>query len=262
MAASSAAALTRLECRCLGVVAGGREIVRQLELSLEPGQLLAVLGRNGTGKTLTLLTLAGLRGPGSGQVLLEGRPMADWPARQRARHIGMLLQDPGETFPATVFESVLGGRYAHLGLAGQETEADRAAALRAMEVMQLADLADRQVSSLSGGERQRLSIATVIAQDTPVSILDEPVNALDPGHQVAVMEFFRERTRQGCAVIASLHDPTLAARYADTVLMLDGAGGWSLDDSATALNEAALSRLYRHPIREVRDDCRRVFVAD
>ncbi|MFZ9060762.1 MAG: ATP-binding cassette domain-containing protein, partial [Steroidobacteraceae bacterium] len=66
MAASSAAALTRLECRCLGVVAGGREIVRQLELSLEPGQLLAVLGRNGTGKTLTLLTLAGLRGPGSG----------------------------------------------------------------------------------------------------------------------------------------------------------------------------------------------------
>lgn len=261
MAAPPTAALTRLECRRLGVAAGGRELVSQLELNLEPGQLLAVLGRNGTGKTLTLLTLAGLRSAQSGQVLLEGKSMVDWPARQRARRIGMLLQDPGDAFPATVLETALSGRYARLGLGGRETEADRESALQALQVMQLTDLAHREVGSLSGGERQRLSIATVIAQDTPIYLLDEPVNALDPGHQVAVMEFFRERTRQGCAVVASLHDPTLAARYADAVLMLDGAGGWSLDDSAAALNEAALSALYRHPIQEVRDARRRVFVA-
>ena len=212
-------------------------LVRQLELSLQPGRLLAVLGRNGAGKTLTLQTLAGLRSPNSGQVLLDGRCLASWPSRQRARRIGMLLQDPGDAFPATVLETVQGGRYAHLGLTGQETVADHDAALQALQVMQLAGLAHRQVGSLSGGERQRLSIATVIAQDTPVVILDEPVNALDPGHQVAVMEFFRERSRAGCAVVASLHDPTLAARYSDEVLMLDGTGGWTLGDCTTVLSE-------------------------
>ncbi len=261
MASPPAAALTRLECHSLDVAAGDRILVRQLELSLQPGLFLAVLGPNGAGKTLTLLTLAGLRKAASGQVLLEGSPVSDWPARQRARRISMLLQDPGDALPATVEETVLGGRYAHLGLAGQETAADREAALHALGVVQLTELVGREVISLSGGERQRLSIATVIAQDAPLCILDEPVNALDPGHQIAVMEFFRERCRAGHSVIASLHDPTLAARFSDAVLMLDGAGGWSLGDSATALNGATLSALYRHPIDEINDGQRRVFAA-
>jgi iron complex transport system ATP-binding protein len=257
----SATAGARLTTQALGVTAGTRALVVDLSATFAPREFVAILGRNGSGKTLTLHTLAGLRAAAAGVVSLDGAPLADLARRTLARHIGVLLQDPEDGFTTTALESVLIGRHPHLAAWQWEGREDERIARRALAQMDLTDCAERHTDTLSGGEQRRVAIAGLLAQEPEVFLVDEPTNHLDPHHQLAVLEQLRALASNGATVIAALHDPTLAARFADRVLLLFGDGHWRLGPAAEVLTADSLSELYSTPIMELAASGRRVFAS-
>jgi len=236
-------------------------LVRALHIEAQGGEFIAVLGRNGVGKTLTLHTFAGVRPPAAGTVRLDARDLVSWPGRERARRLALLPQSVEDPFPSTVFEAALIGRHPHLPFWQWEGAEDLAAAQAALAAVDLGAFGDRAVDSLSGGERRRLDIAMLLAQDAGVCLLDEPINHLDPQHRNDVLALFSARAHAGGLVIASLHDATLAARYADRALLLYGDGRWEFGETASVLSAASLSDLYRVPVEEMSLRGRRVFVS-
>jgi iron complex transport system ATP-binding protein len=250
-----------LACRGLSVAVAGRMLVESLDFEARPGRFVALLGRNGAGKTLTLHTLAGLRPAAAGEVLLDGRAVAAWPPAERARRLALLPQSFEDPFPVTVLETALIGRHPHIGFWSWEGEHDVAIVRECLDEVGLAGCERRIVDSLSGGERRRLAVASLLAQDAGVCLLDEPTNHLDPQHQLGVLQLFRARADGGKAIVASLHDPTLAARFADDALLLHGDGRWDFGPCGDVLTEERLSALYGSPLHEVAWRGRRVFVA-
>lgn len=246
----------------LDVAVPGRRLVAALDFRVAAGEFVCVLGANGAGKSLTLHTLAGLRPPAAGGVRLCGRALPDWPRRERARRLGLLTQVSEDPFPGTVLDAVLVGRHPHVSLWHWESEADVQVARAALAACDLAGLEDRAIDTLSGGERRRVALAAVLAQDPDVLLLDEPQNHLDPHHQLDVLKLLRVRADGGRAVVATLHDPSLAARFADQVLLLFGDGRWACGDTATTLTAEALSDMYRVAIEEVLVGGRRLFLSD
>lgn len=262
---SQAAATARLpgsplSAHQLSVGVAHRTLVSELSVQLAPGEFLAILGRNGSGKSLTLHTLAGLRAPTSGDVLMDGTPMHSLARRTIARRLGFLAQDLEDGFVTTAIESVLIGRHPHLSLWEWESDADEKVARDALAAVNLTDFSARLTDTLSGGERRRVAIASLLAQDPAIFLLDEPTNHLDPHHQLAVLSLFRELTRTGRTVVATLHDPTLAARFADRAILLTGEGGWKVGPVGEVVTAESLSELYFTPMMELRQDGRRVFV--
>ena len=195
--------MTPLACEALTIAAGVRVLVRDLSLSLARGEFLAILGRNGCGKSLTLHALAGLAAPRAGSVLLQGADMRVLRRRQVARQLGLLPQDREESLAMTVLESVMIGRHPHLSLWQREGPGDLAIARSALTRLGLADFAQRLVTTLSGGEQRRVAMAALLVQAPQIYLLDEPSNHLDPLHQIQVLRLFRDLTSQGASVIAS-----------------------------------------------------------
>ena len=250
-----------LAAKDVAVSVGARELVSGLTVSFAPGEFVAVLGRNGCGKTLTLHTLAGLRKPAAGAILLDGVSVDQPDRRTVARRLGLLAQDLDEGFVTTAMEAVLVGRHPHLAFWQWESADDGVLAHKALTAVGLTDLGGRRTDTMSGGEQRRVAIAALLAQAPGVYLLDEPTNHLDPHHQLAVLTLFRELARNGSTVIATLHDPTLAARFADRALLLFGDGRWSVGMVSEAVTAESLSTLYLTPMIEVRQDGRRIFVA-
>ncbi len=249
-----------LSARNLAIRVGSRELVSDLTLDFNRGEFVAVLGRNGCGKTLTLHTLAGLREPGAGIVLLDGIAFDQQNRRAAARRLGLLAQDLEDGFVTTALEAVLIGRHPHLAFWQWETAEDARVAREALDAVDMGDFRARRMDTLSGGEQRRVAIAALLAQAPGVFLLDEPTNHLDPHHQLAILDLFQERTRSGSTVIATLHDPTLAARFADRALLLLGDGRWATGPASETITAESLSELYLTPMLEVRQDGRRIFV--
>ena len=245
----------------LSVRAGARELVRELSVEFAPGEVVAILGRNGSGKTLTLHTLAGLRRAAAGEVWLDGAPLLQFKRRSVALRLGLLPQDLEDAFVTTAMETVLIGRHPHLALWQWETAEDERLAREALAAVDLQDFAVRHTDTLSGGEQRRVAVAALLAQQPGIFLLDEPTNHLDPHHQLAVLGLFRGLADQGRTVVTTLHDPTLAARFADRALLLFGDGRWSLGPVSSALTAGSLSELYLAPMMELGKDGRRVFVS-
>jgi iron complex transport system ATP-binding protein len=254
------AAGPRLSTTGVDVRVPGRRLVDGLAIEAAGGQFVAVLGANGAGKSMTLRTLALQRPPDGGAVRVDGRAREAWGRRELACRLGMLPQAHEDPFPTTVLEAALIGRHPHLGFWEWEGAMDRELARSALARVDLTGLEDRHLDSLSGGERRRVAIAALLLQDPRIAILDEPTNHLDPRHQLQVLDLFAARVADGDLVLASLHDATLAARYADRVLLLYGDGGWSFGDTASTLTPANLARLYGAPVGELAFGARRVFV--
>jgi len=170
---------TRLSCTGLCISVPGRNLIADLTIDVCPGEILAVLGPNGVGKSLALHTLAGLRPIQSGAVKLNDNNIGDVARQQIATQLALLPQYTEDIFPATVFDTVLVGRHPHVGKFHWESDEDRDIARDALRQLDLADLAGRDVTTLAGGERQRLAVAQVLTQATQIYLLDEPTNHLD-----------------------------------------------------------------------------------
>jgi iron complex transport system ATP-binding protein len=259
-AALSAEPATLLHTEALSVRVANRTLLADLELDVRAGEFIALLGRNGCGKSLTLLTLAGLRRADGGGILLSGQPIARMSRHAIARQLGLLTQDREEALPLTTLENVLLGRHPHIPPWRGESAHDRAIAREALAAMGVSEHAGRLLDSLSGGEQRRAAMAALLAQQPAVFLLDEPTNHLDPHHQLLVLDCFRARCRDGAAVIASLHDPSLALRYADRVLLMLGDGRWKLGPARQLLNAEELSALYLTPLCELGSGERRAFI--
>jgi iron complex transport system ATP-binding protein len=248
-----------LETRQLRVSVPGRVLIDDFGATIRAGEFIALLGGNGTGKSLLLRTLAGLRQPECGSVLLGGREMTSLSRREIAARLGFLPQDPDAAPQGLLAETVLLGRFAHLGFWEAAGAADNQRVAQALADVALGPLAQRELATLSGGEQRRAAIARLLVQAPSIYLLDEPTNHLDPAQQLGILERLRTLTRAGAAVIASLHEPNLALRYADRACLLSGDGGIELLDCA-ALGTGHLGRLYGLSYAETRVGAQRLMV--
>ena len=201
----------------------GELVVRDLDLEVPDGRVTVIVGANGCGKSTLLRGIARLLRPRSGVVLLDGRPVHATPAKEVARVVGILPQSPTAPEGITVADLVGRGRYPHQGWFRQWTSSDDAVVRAALEATSTLDLAARRVEELSGGQRQRVWIAMALAQDPDLLLLDEPTTFLDVTHQIEVLDLLLEQNRRrGTTVVMVLHDLSLAARYADHLVVMAG----------------------------------------
>jgi iron complex transport system ATP-binding protein len=251
----------QFSCNSVRVSVAGRLLVDALELNVAAGELIAVLGQNGSGKSLTMHTLSGLRPADAGRVILNGRDLATTRRQEIARWLALLPQHVDDIFPATVLDTAMIGRHPHIGRLSWESDHDHSVANEALAAVGLAGLSTRDVLTLSGGERRRLAIAQVLTQQPHIYLLDEPTNHLDPQHQLDALQMFRDKADAGNIVIASLHDVNLAVRYADRCLLLYGDGRWDLGATDEILDPTRLSELYSTPMEAIDWRSRQLFIA-
>lgn len=195
-------------------------LLEDVSLTLQPGTLVAFVGPNGAGKSTLLKVLAGDLQPTNGEVLLDGAPLTGFTKRALALRRAVMPQDVLLGFSFTAEEVVMMGRYPHNPT--NQTANDRTIVAQTMERTETVALRDRSYPTLSGGEQARVTLARVLAQETPIMFLDEPTASLDPRHQHLVMGIAREAAQNGAAVVAVLHDLNLVSLYADRVIILEG----------------------------------------
>ncbi len=225
----------RLVSRDISLLTGDRTLVDALDLSLEPGEILGILGANGAGKSTLLAVLAGLALPARGQVTLDDVPLADLPPLVRAQRIGLLPQGDEGGFFGSVADFVALGHYPF------DDAPDLAPHWATWE---LDALAGRRFDTLSGGERQRARLAQLAVQQTRLALLDEPLTHLDPAHQARLLAWMRSEANAGRSVVLTLHDPNWAACQCDRLLFLHGNGRWQLGTPAELLTPDSLEALY------------------
>ena len=199
-----------------------RIISEQLSISIPDQSFTVIVGPNACGKSTLLRSLARLLTPSGGQVVLDGGDIRRLPTKEVARRIGLLPQSSIAPEGITVSELVARGRYPHQSLLSAWSVDDEAAVDSALSATDIADLADRHVDELSGGQRQRVWIAMVLAQETPVILLDEPTTFLDIGHQLEVLDLVATLRVQGRTIVAVLHEINHAARYATHLIAMRG----------------------------------------
>ena len=212
--------MSTLEARQISVHRGGRGILHEATLSLVPGELRAVVGPNGGGKSTLLRALAGIWPVAGGEVRLDGRPITQWPRKEVARRIAYVPQEQRIDFAFTVEQIVGMGRYPHRARFSRETKQDRAAIELSLQRCDIVHLRHRAVNTLSGGEYQRVLIARSLAVEPKFILLDEPTANLDVEHSLEILELCRTLARGGQAVMLATHDLNAVARYASGVVLM------------------------------------------
>ena len=236
--------MTALVARALTAGYGARGVLQGIDLTLEPGVLVALVGPNGAGKSTLLRALAGLIRPTAGAVTLDGTDVATLSRAALAARIAVVPQTFDTLFPFTVREIVALGRSARLGLFARPTAIDATAVARAIDTQDLGALVDRRLDALSGGERQRVVLAMALAQEADVLLLDEPTAHLDPAHQIGIVRRAAELARsRGVIALAVLHDLNLAA-LADRVVVLDAGRIVGDGPPAIALTSDLVTRVF------------------
>lgn len=233
---------------------GTKVLLDDVSLALHPGEVLAVIGPNGAGKSTLLRTLSGELSPQSGRLVMNGRPLADWDARQAAKMRGVLPQASALAFRFSVLEVVLMGRSPHRQSCGHSNNS--AIVWQALALTDTAHLAERVYTTLSGGERQRVQLARVLAQIwepcDPLHrylLLDEPTSALDLAHQHAVLAIARRFADANAAgVLAILHDINLAALYADRIAVLHQGRLVAAGPPCQVLNRELIQEIFNYPV--------------
>jgi len=214
-----------LEVKDIRVSYGERAVLRDVSLTLQGGEIVALLGANGAGKTTLIRALNGTLPLSGGEIILNGRPLASISRREIARNVAVVAQENETRFPVTVLEFVLSGRFVHGNAFGWESEANVEFAEKALADCDLAEYETRLMNHLSGGERQRVVLARAIATNARILLLDEPAANLDLAHQALMFRLVRKRCRESnYSAIVITHDLNLASEFADQIIMLqDGA---------------------------------------
>ncbi|MCM3634845.1 ABC transporter ATP-binding protein [Paenibacillus camelliae] len=205
------------------LVAGydSKMILDHVSLQIPSNEISVIIGANACGKSTLLKTLARLIKPASGQVILDGQPIHKIPSKQLARVVGLLPQSPIVPEGITVADLVGRGRYPHQSIFGSWSKRDYEAVAEAMDIMNITELANRNIDELSGGQRQRVWIAMALAQQTDILFLDEPTTFLDITYQVEILDLLTDLNRNyGTTIVMVLHDINLSARYADYIFAL------------------------------------------
>ncbi|WP_326558542.1 heme ABC transporter ATP-binding protein [Micromonospora sp. NBC_01796] len=235
-----------IEVRDLRVRLGDRLVLRDVSVDVRAGELLTLVGPNGAGKSTLLAALCGDLRVAGGQIRVQGSALSAWTPGQLARRRAMLPQRTTLAFPFTAGEVVAMGRAPWVGR--PEQAQDDEAIAEAMRLTEIGDLAGRPFPALSGGEQARVALARVLAQRTPILLLDEPTAALDLHHQELVLRVARARARAGDTVVAVLHDLGLAAAYADRIALLSDGRLVTDGPPEQVLTADRLSAAYRHEI--------------
>ncbi len=234
-----------LQVNQLSLSIADKSICERLDWRIEPEQIWGVLGVNGVGKSTLLRALAGLHPINQGEILLNGQPLTHLNRREVARRVGLVFQHQDDIFPTTVLDQVMMGRHPHTTLLRGEGAEDRKRVEWALEVMELNALQQRTVQSLSGGERRRVAIATILAQQPQLYLLDEPEAHLDPKYQQQIFLQLTESVRQQAAAsVMVLHDINLAMRYCTHLLLLFGHGEVAQGGVEVLATSENMDRLY------------------
>jgi len=238
----------------VGVQIGDASILKNVSVSIEPGERIAVVGPNGAGKSTLLSVMAGLR-KASGRVLIDGKNINDMSLRERAQILSYVPQQPEMPTGMTVASYVLLGRSPHLSFLGMEGPDDYRIAEEVLAQFDLSKMAQRTLESLSGGELQRCHLARAIAQETPVVFLDEPTAALDLGHQQQVLDRIRRiREERQLTVVMTMHDLSLASQHSDRIILMFEGQIAAQGPPSEVLEPTRLSDLYGAQVKVLKID--------
>jgi iron complex transport system ATP-binding protein len=240
--------VTRLAADAVSIDYGDDPIVRGLTLAIPDGKITTIIGPNGCGKSTLLRGLARLRPARSGAIVLDGQQIHNWSTVEVARRMGLLGQQPAPPAGILVEELVHRGRYPHQSFFQPPTRQDQLAVDKALTLAGVQDLRKRPVDQLSGGQRQRAWIAMVLAQETPLMLLDEPTTYLDLAHQIEVMDLVKLLNQdEGRTVVMVFHDVNEAARVSDYIVAMDDGQIVAEGTPAEVITEETLTRLYGVP---------------
>lgn len=223
---------------------GGRPVLIDVDLRLSPGEMVGLIGPNGAGKTTLLRIMAGLVAPERGEVRYGGELASSIAPAALALQRAYLAQDDGLEVPLRVERLVALGRLPHRRAFSSATAQDARAVENALANADIAHLRDRSFDRLSGGERRRVLLARALAVEAPLMLADEPVAALDPNHQLQVMELLAKSRDRGAGVLVVLHDLTLASRFCDRLALIDGGRLVATGAPSSVLTDDLLQRTY------------------
>lgn len=213
-------AQARLNATAITITKSGRTLVDGVSLCMQAGELVGLIGPNGAGKSSLLAALAGIERHSSGTIDIDGRPLHRYTDQQRSARIAWLEQSGRVNWPVSVERLVMLGRIPHLPTWGKATEADHQAVEHALTASDCQIIRHQSATTLSGGERSRVLMARALAAEPTLLFADEPVSALDLGHQLQTMEILRQFASKERAALVVLHDLSLAARYCDRLYLM------------------------------------------
>lgn len=254
--------MTVLACRGIEAAYNGTLVLDGVDLQVEAGEWVALIGPNGAGKSTLLRVVAGVVAPRRGEVVVDGGSLDAMARRRVARRVAMVPQTPVIPEGMEVQEYVLLGRTPHISYWGSESTADVATVTTILERLDLDGLGARPMEALSGGERQRVVLARALAQEAGLLLLDEPTAALDLGHQQQVLDHVDGLRRGGgLAVLSAMHDLTLAAHYADRLVLIDGGRVVASGSAAEVLTPEYLDAHFGAAVSILHDADGRLIVA-
>jgi len=233
---------------------GPAQLLSGVDLELRPSELHGLIGPNGAGKSTLLRNLIGYLKPTGGEVLVQGRPLRDYSARERAKRISYLSQHGPDQFPFPVVDVVEMGSYPVIGMGRSPGTAERESAMRALAYVGLEHLADRSFPSLSGGERQLVLFARVLVQESPIILLDEPTASLDIGHETTLLQMVRDLCAEGYSAIIALHNLNLAAEYCHRVTLMERGRVRAEGPPEAVLTRELVETAYRTTVHVGRND--------
>lgn len=232
----------------------GPEVLKGVSLSVEPGEIVCLLGSNGTGKTTLLRALLGFTQPKGGEILVEGRPLAHMKPAERAHAMAYVPQSSALAFPYLAKEVVLMGRVSHLGTGAAHSRKDWDVVAESMARLQIAHLADRRYQELSGGERQMVLVARALAQQAKLLVMDEPTANLDYHNQVKILTAIKYLADQGLAILMTSHYPDHAFLACSKVALMKGGCIVAQGDPDQVVTTESLTSLYNTPVRVTQAD--------